>query len=65
MLADHRKPIEQGQILDKLHSMRLKAFKNRQEENKTKPHVPFITDELRVKIDQEYAYAKQKMQLNC
>lgn len=64
MLTD-LKPSGQGQILDKLHSMRLKAFKNRQGENKTKPHVPFITDEMRAKIDMEYADAKQKMQLNC
>ena len=41
--------------------MRLKAFKTRADENKTKPHVPLINDDERQKMQQEYNLAKQNL----
>lgn len=37
----------QGEIIDKIHSMRIKAFGTRELENKTKPHMPIINDDFK------------------
>jgi len=47
LLKQMQKNKMQGEILDKIHGMRLRAFDTRVQENKTKPHVPLVNDDVK------------------
>lgn len=41
--------------------MRLKAYKERTQENKTKPHLPLLNEEKKLIMEQEYKEAKNNL----
>lgn len=54
-------PNSQEKILDQIHTMRLRAFNERTNENKTKPHMPLVNDDVKQVMVQEYFDAKRQL----
>jgi hypothetical protein len=61
LLEDMKTNKVQEEILDKIHNMRIKAFLTRELENKTKPHMPIINDDVKQVMVQEYYKAKRQL----